>query len=233
MRSLPLLLVLSACGATGQATVDYALYGAGTGPVAQAGAYTITLDRAEVAIGPIYFCATEAASTDLCSAAVNELADIVVVDALDPSPQAIGRITGSTGTIRSATYDHGYTWFPTQTAPRAAPQAPGGHSARLAGTISDGTRSFRVTADLDLIPTYQGTRAVQGRRVGPAEITDGGQRLDLALDAAGWWAEVDLEALSAEGLDTVEVLPTSRAYNALLLAMSAQRPARFTWSATP
>ena len=50
--------------------------------------------RADVAIGPVYFCATAAASPDLCDVAVAELTDVVVADALVVDPAPLAEITG-------------------------------------------------------------------------------------------------------------------------------------------
>src|SRR5262245_36883458 len=103
------------CGSTGQESVSYPIVGRGQAaePFLVDG-WEVTLTSARVGVGPIYFCATEGASSELCPIALGEFADAAVIDALDPTPRTLGRIDGFVGEIRSATYDFAYSWFNTQ-----------------------------------------------------------------------------------------------------------------------
>ena len=144
-----LAVCAAACGSTGQRPVSYALFGAGEAPVPfDAGAWRVTLSRADVGIGPIYLCATSGASSDLCPAAVQEFADAAVIPGIDAAPRALGLVTGTTGSIRSAAYDYAVTWFPTQARPTPTAVAPGGHSARFAGRAVRGAETLEFTADI-------------------------------------------------------------------------------------
>lgn len=229
MRWLLLTMLLMGCGDTGQKTVSYPLIATGTLGTFSAGAWEVTLDVAEVALGPIYFCATEGASMDLCPAAVNELADVAVVNAVDPAAQALGQIVGVTGEIRSATYDFGITWFNRQTSPQASAKAPGGHSAHFQGSAIRGATTLRFVSDVDVLPPQQGTLAVQGARM-TASVRDSRQTLHVTLDPGAWWSDVDFDELAALGGDPVVVPATSRAHNALVLRMTTVAAPTFTWS---
>jgi hypothetical protein len=227
MRALALLFLLAACGDTGQKVVAYPLTGQGGSAQLSAGRWQLTFDEARLALGPIYFCATAAASSDLCPVAVNELADVVVLDGLGGAGQPLGTIRGTTGGVRSAAYDLGINWFATQRMPTPHPAAPGGHAARFGGSASDGSTSRRFTAEIDVAPQFAGELAVRGVAV-QVEITPATAGLSVAVDATELWRAVDLDALFAAPGD-VTVLPGSRAHDALVFALTAGAPFRFTW----
>ncbi|MEO7328583.1 MAG: hypothetical protein ABI193_08400, partial [Minicystis sp.] len=173
---------LTGCSGTGQPEVAYQAFAA---PIAAstitAGDWTVTLDEATLAFGPVYFCASASGSADLCETALGELTEIRAVDLLDPSPQALGEARGFTGTIRSASYDYGIHWFLTEEAPTAAGPAPGGHSARFAGQATKAGSSLRFVADVDVIPQFQGQRAVPSAAAS-AVIEGSDVRLDVGFD---------------------------------------------------
>lgn len=223
------MLMLSACGDTGQRELVYPVFFAGQAPAAfAAGAWQVTLDVARVGFGPVYFCATAAASADLCPVAVAEYRDSVEGNALDAAPQPIGEIRGVTGHIHSLMLDYALTWFNTQTSVRATDAAPGGHSAHFEGTATQGATSFAFVADIDVAPTIQGTSALQGVRVN-ADISHERMRLDVRVDATAWWRAVDFNALAALGASSVVVEPGTRAYNAVAVGMTTQPPV-FEWT---
>jgi hypothetical protein len=226
MRALGLCILLMGCGDTGQKRVSYPILGAGAGGEFTVGDWTVTLEVGRVAIGPIYFCATEAASSSLCSVAVNEFADVAEFDALSMAEQPIGEVRGVTGQIRSTTYDWGINWFPRQGQPTPAEAAPGGHSAHFEGTARRGAESVRFEADIDVPPTLAGTLAVQGLRVTPTvDVQNSALQLTVSVDPRAWWAQVDFDELAAAPM----VEPGSRAYSALSTAMRVGTPPRFEW----
>lgn len=233
-----LLLALGSlsCGDTGIPNVRYPLLARGA-PAAPftVGEYTVELEVAELAFGPLYLCATSAASSDLCPSAVSEFADSAVIDLLDGERQALGDVVGFAGEVRSATFDYGITWLSTQRVPTATVAAIAGHSLHVEGTASRDGDTLRFLADLDLTPQAQGTRTVQGARVqgeGQATATS----LTLTFDPQRWWAQVDFEELSALAAMTPDetlVLPKgSRAASALTIAITANYPPEFIWSQT-
>ncbi len=232
MRASPLILaaLLTACGSTGQEEVRHPLFAHGTMPAPfMAGAWEVTLDVARVDIGPVYFCATEAASSDLCPAAVAEFAASGLVDALDPSSQRLGEVVGFSGTVRSATWDYGFNWFTTQRAARPTATSPGGHSAHFEGRATRDGRTVRFVSDVDVRPMIQGSRAVQGARVN-GTLRAATARLDLAFDARRWWSGVDFDEVAAIEGDPAVVPATSRAHNAVVIAMTTTGAPSFTWS---
>jgi len=227
----------SACGETGQREIRYPIFAGGTAASVRAvtvGEWSVTLDVARIGFGPVYFCATEGASSSLCPAAVAELADSVEVDLLATAttPARIGDIYGVTGSIRSATYDYAYVWLKTQSSPAPTAAAPAGHSARFEGRATRGSTTFRFSADIDIVPTLRGTRSVQGARV-TADVADEHQRLDVRFDAAAWLAQIPFDVLAAQASGDTPVVITrgTTAYNALTIGMTAIAPPTFTWSA--
>lgn len=218
------------CGSTGQDRVGYPIQAEGRAPAPfAAGAWQVTLDVAQVGFGPLYFCASASSSRDTCPTAVAELASAATVDALSPAPQALGEVDALTAEVRSAIYGYAYVWRLTEAAPRAIDGAPGGHSAHFEGTASQGASAFRFVADIDVLPTFAGTLAVQGAAVTPT-VQRASLRLDVAFDPTAWWSGVDFGDLAAAGTDPVVVAPTSRAYNAVVVAMTATDRPRFSWT---
>lgn len=232
-RVLTLLAALAfGCGQPGEREVALQAYAAGrAAEQIRTGEYIITLTAARVGLGPFYFCATEAASSDLCPIARAELLAPVTVDALDPTPQPLSAGRALTGAIRSAAFDFARTWLDTDHAPTPTAPAPGGHSARFEATVATATARFRVVVDLDVDPQLRGGHAVQGARTS-VDVGLAGVRLDVALDPIAWWSQVDpaeLAEAAAAGADPVVVKRGSRAWNALVLAMTAQLPPRLEW----
>jgi hypothetical protein len=227
MRTFLFALLLAGCGDTGQTMVSYAALGHGAPARITQGPWTITLDRAQVALGPIYFCATAAASESLCQVAVNELARTLELDALSPVDQPLGDARGTTGTIHSLMFDLGITWFPTQNEARAATAL--GHSAHFEGHAERAGDLKRFVADIDILPQYQGSMAVNGVRLpAPQLIADTTSRLDVSLDAAAWISTVDWNELDLLTGDPIVLPQDSRAVAALSNALIQLAPT-FTW----
>lgn len=200
-----LALALAACGDTGPGAFELPLRARG-GPstTTTLSGWTVTLTRAELALGPIYLCATAAASADLCESAVAEFTAVAAIDALDPAAQQLGALDVLPGEVRSTMFDYGVTWLATETRPTAHDGAPGGRSARFAGTAVRGDMSLEFTADLDIEPLRRGTRAVEGLRLA-AHRPAAGEALDVAVDVAAWWTAVDFDALAALGPGSLDL----------------------------
>ncbi|WP_437480877.1 hypothetical protein WME75_36465 [Sorangium sp. So ce1014] len=251
-----LALALSAapalgCAGTGQPEVSYLAYAEATPPgEIAAGAWTVVLDEASVAFGPVQLCAAESGSATLCGTAIAELLSIVRVDLLDPGAQRLGRVRGFEGEIRSASFDYGIHWFLTESAPVRSPEAPGGHSAHLRGRATRGAAELDFVADVDALPQFQGQRAVPSVA---AAATVGAEpvRLAVRFDVGAWVARIDFDALAEEagsagaggeqgegaggegGTTRAAIAPGSRAHNALVIAMTAQEPPELVWSGSP
>lgn len=223
------LLACAACGAAGEPAFIAPVYARGGAASFAAGAWSVTLTRAEVGLGPLYFCATAAASADLCPSAVAEWTDAATVDAIDPAPQELGEVDCLPAEHRSVMFDYGVTWYGTQAKPTPTRGAPGGFAARFAGTAVREDMSLSFTADIPLAPALRGARAIEGLRV-PAHEPAPGERLDIALDPARWWAAVDFDELAALGPGPHALGPDTRAHAAVRFAMVGAPPT-FTWSA--
>ncbi|WP_437658588.1 hypothetical protein [Sorangium sp. So ce1182] len=223
------------CAGTGQPEVSYLAQAEASPPGAiAAGGWTVALDEASVAFGPVQFCAAASGSSTLCSTAIAEMLSIARVDLLDPEPQPLGRVHGFEGEIRSASFDYGIHWFLTESAPARSPAAPGGHSAHLRGRATRGADALDFVADVDAVPQFQGQRAVPSVAVA---ATVGAEPVELAVrfDVGAWLARVDFDALAEDaggegGAAEVVIAPGSRAHNALVIAMTAQSPPAFVWS---
>lgn len=195
------------CGPAAQAPVSYPLYGVGTGGTFMVGTWEVTLDVALVGLGPIYFCTTAGASSELCPTSLNEFAEVAVVDLRDPTPQLLGEVRGVTGEIRSVSYDLAYNWFPRQSEPTAAPVAPEGHSAHFEGQATGPEGSFRFIADVDVLPRFAGLRAIRRTTGVNTRIDDSALRLDIRLDPQSWWKAIDFSALGRGNAGMDPVLP--------------------------
>lgn len=231
MRWIVLALALVACGETGQDLVTFPLHGAGTGERSfESGGFTITLERADVGFGPVYFCAARSADDDLCARANAEWLGTGTVDALDATPVLLGEAGAITSTVRSATFDYGRSWPLAATVSRANEGAPEGRSALLVARAVRGDEAIEVRASIDLDPADAGLSAVIGAPTGEHAIR-GDEALVVRMDPAAWWRRVDFEAVrdldSGDGV--VELAPGDAAYEALVLAMTSSRVPSFEW----
>ena len=224
--ALALLLALAGCGTTGAEPFAYPIAAVGVGAEAFAvGDWQVTLTRADVALGPIYLCATAAASPDLCAVAVGEFADVAVLDALAPDPAPLGEVAAVAGDVRSAMLDYGISWFTTRT--EAAADSPLGHSARLVGVAVRGAATVEFDAQVDVLPPLRGSPALLGVRA-RADAPDADSRLLLRVDPRAWLRTVDFDALAAAG-PTATLRPGDPDHAAIAFAMTTQPPA-FAWS---
>ncbi|MFO0759000.1 MAG: hypothetical protein U0359_21080 [Byssovorax sp.] len=229
---ISILAGLTACSGTGQPEVTYQA-SAQVIPAQniQAGDWTVSLTQGTLAFGPAYFCAAASGSADLCETALGELRTIRAIDLTDPSPQPLGEAHGLTGVIRSASYDFGIHWFLTEEAPIADPAAPSGHSATLAGKAQKGNRTVTFTAEVDVIPQFQGQRAVPSAAAS-ATIDQDQVALTVGFDPGAWLSQVDFDE-APDGAKTYVIAPGSRNHGALVIAMTAQKPPSFTWAKAP
>jgi hypothetical protein len=225
------LISCAACSGTGQPDVDYAAFAAPVAPAAIAAdhGWSVTLDEATVAFGPVYFCASESGSATLCQTAIGELLTTTAFDALDPTPRALGTAHGFIGKIQSASYDYGIHWFLTDDAPTPAAVAPAGHSAHFSGTAVKAGKTVHFRADVDVVPQFQGQRAAPSQ-VASADIAGEGQRLDIQFAVGQWFEHVDFDEAPA-GEDPYLISAGSRNHGAIVIGMTAEAPPAFVWSA--
>ena len=235
-RAAPVALIAcAACSGTGQPDVDYAAFAApaAPGPISADHGWSVTLDQATVAFGPVYFCASESGSATLCQTAIGELLTTTAFNALDPTPRSLGTAHGLIGKIQSASYDYGIHWFLTDDAPAASPAAPGGHSAHFTGTATKAGKTVHFRADVDVVPQFQGLRAAPSQ-VATATIGGEGERLDIQFAVGQWFEHVDFD-LAPTGADPYVINATTetRNHGAIVIGMTAEAPPAFVWSAAP
>lgn len=189
------IVLLLSCGSTNQKEITIgvstrgvaahpvALDGRGAATTESAEAYVVRLTKAELAVGPVYFCATAAASSSLCQTAVAEVRETFVVDALAPTSANVAELRGITGAIRSAQLDHGVSWFAGQQKPIAT--RPNLHSLVLEGTLTHlgETRSFATV--FDIVSSIAGERSVSGKRL-QLELQASSNGLLVTVDPHLW-----------------------------------------------
>ena len=196
--------------------------------------WTITLARADVALGPFYFCAAASGSSTLCSSSIAELASVSVVSALAPAPTPLGTVHGFSGTIQSAAYDFGISWFDTQAAATPAPALPGGHSIRLEGEARKGAVRVLFVADVDVVPQYQGQNALSTAPAS-ADVTSSATRLEVVLEPAAWLRQLGFDAIAASvaasGETPFVIKPGMPEHGAILVGLKNLAPLELRWVA--
>lgn len=196
--------------------------------VVATGGWQVRLTRAEIAIGPVYFCAAQSGSATLCETAVGELARVERVDAL-AGPRALGFGRGLEGPVRSVGYDLGITWFDTQTTAGPAAAAPDGHSLVVEGSAERGADVVPFRLFVDVIPQFQGQRAVP-TAAASGTLSSDATRLEIDLDVARWLTAVDFDEALARPERPALLDASSRAHASVLVAMKALAPPRFSFS---
>jgi len=190
------------------------------------GAWMVTLREAQVALGPVYFCAASSGSATLCETAAAELRNVTVVDALRSLPQPLGVVHALTGTVRSASLDFGLTWETTQTSATPAPSNVLGHSAQLEGEARRGDDVIPFTITVDLKAQYRGQRAVP-TLAAEGVISAQTARLEVRINPAAWLSQLDFDRLPPNA--PLTVTPTSPEHTALAVAMTSLAPPIFVW----
>lgn len=221
----------SCIGDTGREHVQLSLSARGTAPSpVTLGAATLTLTRAELAFGPAYLCASDQGRAEFCELAMGELRETRVLDALDPNPQPLGTMAATTGSVGSLLYDYGISWLLTQPAPRVSSSAAGGHSALLEATLTEGARSLRLRAEIDITPHGPGELAINGQRT-QHEIR-GDEPLTLLVDPQRWLDRLDpsaLLALDADGDGQLTILAGTPAYESIVQGLVNRAPVALRW----
>ncbi len=181
----------ASCGETGGTFVEVPFEARGTAPDPfTKDGWEVTLGEATLGFGPIYFCATDSALSSRCEVAVLEFLDGITLNGLEPAPQSIGSLSGTTGTVRTAFFDYGIVWLLTQPLPEALPGVPGGpavvrsenpsyvpegHSARFSGNATCVADPEICCPGEATCPCFVCVRGQRGRARGERRHT-GGQR---------------------------------------------------------
>ena len=229
----------SGCIDSSQKPLDYeavavtrAASSSGTASSAMLGEWSVTLTRADIALGPFYFCAAASGSSTLCASSIAEVAHVSIVNALAASSSPIGTVHGFSGTVQSVSYDFGISWFDTQIAATPAPALPGGHSLRLEGEARKGTLRVPFTADVDVVPQYQGQNALSTASAN-AVVDSSATRLEVVLDPVRWLAQLDFDdvaqKLAASGASSFAIAPGMPEHGAVLVGLKNLAPLQFRW----
>jgi hypothetical protein len=218
--------IVGGCGDTGQPHVHSQAVAIGTPahPVT-VGAWTVTLDVVRVGFGPTIFCASRAASEDLCPQSLAEIASVAQIDALSPNAQPLGSLEGFVGHTRSVGFDYALPWFATDDAPHATSAAPGGHSIHLEGHATSAARSLRFVADVDVVAATPGARGVYFNAL-DAAVDESTQRLEVHFDPHRWVEQIDFDALPVAD----PVVLAGNAANAVIVGATTLAPPTFTFT---
>jgi len=232
MRRMWIALLALGCGTTGGSEVRLPLM-AGAASEARSfedEGWTVTIEEARIALGPMYFCPTTSADLENCPAAQAELRGAVTVDALDPSAPMLGELSALTGTIRSGMWDLGRPFLLGAARPAPIDGAIDGHSARFVARAERGEETFRVRAEPDVSGMVSGIAAVRGVRTAH-EIAGPDDGLTVRFDVPQILSRLDWEALSveADGGELV-LVEGSVGYNALVQALTATALPTLTWA---
>jgi hypothetical protein len=202
--------------------------------------WSVELERADLAFGPLCLCAGYRAGV-LCDTARLEWVDSIVVDGLDPEHRDAGVLRGTNGSVRSWMYDLGIVSLLTQQAPQALPaaQALGGNSVVLAGNASKNAHTIRFSLELPITQTTELGVPVVRKSTGDAFEHEvfGGETLSIHFDPRPWVRDVDFDAL-VEDMDcapagctaAVRFDADSQGYRAVVGALVAGEPPTFEWT---
>ncbi|MCL2725668.1 MAG: hypothetical protein FWD69_14650 [Polyangiaceae bacterium] len=225
---------LASCIESPQSPVDYdaVVVPQGNGSAAIRG-WNVTLTHADVALGPFYFCASASGSSTLCDAAVAEITSVALVDGLALGQAPLGRVHGLSGSVQSAAYDFGISWFDTQTSPTPSPVTPGpGHSMQLEGQATNGATGFSFTANVDVVPQYQGQNAFPTAPA-MANVTSSAFRLEVRFNPADWLKQLDFDdianQMATSGSSVFDIEPGSKEHAAILVGIKNLAPIDFVW----
>jgi hypothetical protein len=244
------VFALAGCADVGQSQAEVPLYVSGTQlerPIDAVGDVTLTIDRAELAFGPLYLCAGAQAG-DLCDAARLEWLGSVRIDLTEREPERAGTLSGTTGRVRSWMYDMGISSQLTREQPFVleAAQELGGASLVVEGRArQEGSEVPFAVA----VVVQQGTdveRGVPVVRKSTADVfnhdvTGAEAGLWVTFDANPWLASMDLRpeleasACRTEGecAEPLRLDPERQAYRGLHHAVVSGRRPELSWDPLP
>jgi hypothetical protein len=200
--------------------------------------WSITLERADVAFGPLTLCSGTSAG-EFCETARGEWVNAVVVDALDEDAQQVGSVIGTTGPVLSWMYDYGLVSVLTQTDlyETKAARELGGNSVQIAGCADKDDAAFCFTVAARIAQNVEVERGVPVVRVsgepGPADLGQT-KRLAFAFDPQTWLSGVDFEALWAAQSCETDCAPVvldgeTQAGRAVQIALAASARPELSW----
>lgn len=244
--ALAFACALAACGDVGQSQAEVPLYVSGSQlarPIAAVGDVLLTIDRAELAFGPLYLCAGAQAG-ELCDAARLEWLDSVRIDLKAAEPRRAGTLTGTTGRVRSWMYDLGISSQLTHDEPFVldAARELGGASLVVEGRAHQGDLDVPFLVEVVVEQGAEVERGVPVVRKGKGDVfnhdvTGGELGLWVRFDASAWLSKLDLRSAIAESACATEgdcgeplhFTPEDVAYRGLHNAVVSGRRPELNW----
>lgn len=192
--------VTVSCADTGQERANIPLYLVGTSisePVRAVGDLPVTIERAELAFGPLYLCAGHTAG-DLCETARMEWLDTAVVDTMSEEAVAVGALSGVTGPVQSWMYDLAISSQLTRSEPYVLEAARdlGDASFVVAGRVSISGVELPFFATVPIQQSDSNELGVPVIRKGTSErflheVTGEEESLTLRFDPSTWVSRID------------------------------------------
>lgn len=190
----------------------------------------ITLTRAILLFGPVYFCASRGASYDLCPEARAEFLPVVEVDLLNNQEVFLGMANGVSGSIESLMFDYGHPWLIASADPIEEPRS----SLLLEGVMDSesdtlGAVPFRLSVTLQ--PDSPGAPTISG--IQTSVVLRNGIALQVGFDAAAWARSIRWAELVARGTSDgvpVTLLGVEPSRTALVQSLGNAALPRFEWS---
>lgn len=235
-----LTAVVTACVDSGVTMKDIELRVAGTETTSFEGRdeWTIELDVARLAFGPVTLCPGRSAG-EFCESARGEWNDAVVVDGLEPKSKQAGYLVGTSGPVLSWMYDYGLVSLLTQKAAYVTEAASdlGGNSVELRGCAFKAEQ--RVCFELSA-PVSQNAETEQGVPVVRVGGVQGVSDLTLVstltatFNPRDWVATIDFDALTLDqdcesGCDAGRLAKDSQAVRAVQSALAGTARPRLSW----
>ncbi len=232
--------VTTACVDSGVTMRDIELRVAGTEATAFDGRdeWTIELDRARLAFGPVTLCPGRSAG-EFCESARGEWVDAVVVDGLEPKAKRAGDLVGTSGPVLSWMYDYGLVSLLTEKAPYVTEAASdlGGNSVQLQGCAFKAEQRVCFELSATVSQTTETEQGVPVVRVGGVQgVSDLTQisSLTATFDPRDWVATIDFDALTLgqeceAGCDAGRLAADSQAVRAVQSALAGTARPRLSW----
>jgi hypothetical protein len=251
MRYLAITALLTAalagCADTGRDEVAFPFYVAGSDvseSIVATGDVSVSLERADLAFGPLYLCAGNQAG-HLCDTARVEWIESVVVPGTNPEARPAGMLAGVSGSVKSWMYDLGFTSLLTQDEPLLMPAARelGDVSLRVEGsaTVDGVVVPFEATVVVSQTSdTEQGVPVVRknASETFAHDVTADEPGLLIRFDPAAWIRGVDFRAFFDDGAceacaEGLHIEPDTQAYRAIHNALVAGERPIFEWGFSP
>jgi len=238
-------LLMVGCAETGQDDIEVPLYLAGTDvsePFAADDGTLVSIDRADLAFGPLYLCAGSRAG-ELCETARLEWIESAVVHTPDALPFQAGMLSGTSGPVRSWMYDLGLSSLLTQEAPLvlAAAQELDGVSLHVEGRAEFETGVVGFVADIAIQQEEETELGVPvvGRSTTDTfdhDVQPGERGLLVRFDPRPWFSGIAYSVLCDPSVGCAE--PTrieagSQAYRSIRNAILAEARPSFEWGFAP